>query len=234
MSLDAVSHLTALNAQYEAITHNLANANTAGFKRRLTLMTDEGAASPSTEGPDPSGLFVDFTQGRLVQTGRPLDVALSGPGFLVLESENGPLYTRNGVLRPNATGQLVDAEGRTVAGDSGPIILPAGAGEAQVHVSTEGEVVVDGQSIGRLRIVEFSDTKKLAPIGLNAYKALDDVAPEKAAKTTVQQGFQEGSNVSPVHELVGLIKVTRFYEATVKALQAEGERGESILRVAMA
>lgn len=234
MSLNVSATLEGLTDQYQAIAHNLANASTVGFKRRLTVVTDAGAASPSPDGPSPVSMFIDFSQGPLVQTGRPLDVALSGPGFLVLESPNGPLYTRSGVLRPNAQGQLVDAEGRTVSGDSGPIILPSAAGESEVHISSDGQVAVNGAAIGTLQIVEFEDTTKLETVGLNAYKAPANVAGDKAAKTTVEQGCQEASNVSPVSELVGLIKLCRLYEANIKAMQSGGDRGKSILQVAMA
>lgn len=234
MSLNVAATLEGLTDQYQAIANNLANTSTVGFKRRLTVMTDAGAASPSPDGPSPAAMFIDFSQGRLVQTGRPLDVALSGRGFLVLESADGPLYTRNGVLRPNAQGQLVDAEGRTVSGESGPIILPSVAGESGVRISSDGQVAVNGALIGTLQIVEFEDTTKLETVGLNAYKAPANVAGDKATKTTVEQGCQEASNVSPVYELVGLIKLCRLYEANIKALQAGGDREKSILQVAMA
>jgi flagellar basal-body rod protein FlgF len=234
MSLNVAATLEGLTDQYQAIAHNLANASTVGFKRRLTVMTDAGAASPSPGGTSAASMFVDFSQGRLVQTGRPLDVALSGPGFLVLESPDGPLYTRNGVLRPNAQGQLVDAEGRTVSGEGGPIILPSGTGESQVHISSGGQVAVNGAAIGALQVVEFEDTTKLDAVGLNAYKAPANVAGDKATKTVIEQGYQEASNVSPVYELVGLIKLCRLYEANIKTMQASGDRAKSILQVAMA
>lgn len=234
MSLGVTASLEGLTDQYQVIAHNLANASTVGFKRRLTVMTDAGAASPSPDGPNPASMFVDFTQGHLIQTGRPLDVALSGPGFLTLESQDGPLYTRNGVLRPNAQGQLVDAEGRTFAGESGPIIIPSSAGESQLRIATDGQILAGGTAIGQLRIVEFEEPTKLTAMGLNAFKAPNDATPNKAAKTTVHQGCQEASNVSPVHELVGLVTLCRLYEATVKAMQNRGDTRKSLLQVAMA
>ena len=68
---------------------------------------------------------VDLSQGSLLTTGRSLDVAINGKGFFVIETENGPLYTRNGVFQVGNSGQLVDLDGRLVAGEAGPIVVPS-------------------------------------------------------------------------------------------------------------
>ena len=122
------SSLEALDKQYQALAHNLANASTAGFKKRTSLFAQElarkeaeasDAASPAEETISQTSV-IDFTQGALQRTGRPLDLAIAGEGMFVLETPAGPLYTRNGVFQTNAQGQLVDFAGRTVAGQGGP------------------------------------------------------------------------------------------------------------------
>ncbi len=233
---DVAAALSALAHQYETIAHNLANANTAGFKRRLSAAGDSASepaatgTAPATAGTD----FVDFSQGRLVHTGRSLDVALSGKGFLVLETDQGERYTRNGTFQTNARGQLVDTQGRSVAGGGGPLMIPPTVSPMQVTIAADGRVLAAGAEIGKLRIVEFEDPTVLRPVGGSAFEAPETAGPSPATETTVHQRFQEGSNVEAVGELVALIQVTRLYEANVKIAQAASDRGEDLMRVAMA
>lgn len=241
---DIAAALSALTHQYQTIAHNLANANTVGFKRRLSVFalqdgsTGGVSASPTAAVEAAAGIAgidaVDFSQGSLIHTGRSLDVALHGKGFFVLETDQGDRYTRNGIFRTNAQGQLVDALGRTVAGQSGPLTIPPTVSPMQVGIAEDGRILAAGAEIGKFRVVEFEDPKALTPIGENAFKAPAGVQPDPATDTTVQQGFQEGSNVKAVHELVALIQVARLYEANVKIVQAASDRGEELIRVAMA
>jgi len=222
--------MEAVNRQYEAITHNLANSSTTAFKRTLCVQTsgDGGDAGPAGIAPT---LSVDFTQGNFIQTDRPLDLALSGPGFFTLETPGGVLYTRNGTFQTNAEGQLVDAFGRVVAGENGPIVIPRSAASSSVNVAADGRVTAAGAPVGKLRIAEFKDLQALTPVGQGAYRTA--APPDPAAKTTVRQGYQEGSNVNVVEELVGLITAARAYEANLKVVQAGSERTKSLLQVAL-
>ena len=230
------SCLQALSDQFRAVTNNLANADTVGYKSRRTAF----AQALARAGVDPAAtevvgsLSLDLTQGPLLQTGRPLDVALDGEGFFVLETPDGPLYTRNGAFRTNASNQLVDAAGNLVAGESGPIVIPPSASQEQVHVGRDGTIYADGQAIGKLRMVRFEDPSVLTPRSSGAFVA-DDGASPQTASPAVQQGFREGSNVSVVEEMVKLITISRMYEANMKTLSAtQDERLRSLLDVAMA
>jgi flagellar basal body rod protein FlgG len=231
-----VSSTQTLSRAYEIIAHNLANASTTGFKRRVTIVSDAPPAAPAEESQAPlaSETRLDFSQGRLVRTDRPLDLALHGKGFLVLESPRGELYTRSGVLHTSPEGRLVDADGRAFVGQAGPITIPNTASALDVEIAQDGRVLIAGQPIGRLRVVEFKDPSRLEPAGHNAYRAPEGAEPQDAGRTTVHQGFQEASNVDVVTELVALIRVSRLYEANVKAMQAQGDRSQHILQVAMA
>ncbi len=233
---DVAAALSSLAHQYETIANNLANANTVGFKRRLSA-AGASASELAATGTAPLTAvsdFVDFSQGRLVPTGRSLDVALSGKGFLVLETDQGERYTRNGTFQTNARGQLVDTQGRSVAGGGGPLMIPPTVSPMQVTIAEDGRVLAAGAEIGKLRIVEFEDPTVLRPVGDSAFEAPETAGPRPATETTVHQRFQEGSNVEAVGELVALIQVTRLYEANVKIAQAASDRGEDLMRVAMA
>lgn len=242
-SIQAVgSSLETLTRHYEAVTHNLANSSTAGFKRTVrsqgqsfaALMTEAARRAASNAKVVTDRSAIDFSQGSLVQTGRTLDLALQGEkAFFVVETPDGPRYTRNGVFQVNAQGQLVSSAGHNVAGEGGPIVIPADAGSMGVSVSTDGQVIAGGQSVGKLKIVEFDDPTTLQQVGANAFLAPRAVQPGAAAGASVHQGFQEASNVSTVEELVDLITVTRLYEANLKMIQAQDERMQSVNKVAM-
>lgn len=240
MSSDAItaisSSLDALTKQYRTITHNIANANTAGYKRRRSVFEETlqkqvtGGAAAEAVGASSA---VDYTQGRFVQTDRPLDLALNGDGFFVVEGLDGPIYTRNGTFRINEKRQLVDFAGRLVAGDQGPIVLPPTASALAVRVSQDGSVGVDGRTLGRLRLVEFEDRKRLIPDTGTGYRAPDDLGAAPAKKTSIQQGFQESANVSVIEEMVGLIAVSRMYEANMKTISQHDDKSKHLLNVAL-
>lgn len=237
------STMEALGARYEAIAHNLANVSTAGYKAIIFAFASSQAVAAATEtavapvreelGTVVGSPVLDFSQGHLVRTERPLDLALNGKGFFVLETPQGPLYTRNGSFQTNAQGQLVDGAGRTVAGEGGPLMIPQGAAGQSLQVGSDGRLMAGRTEIGKLRLVEFTDPQVLTPAGQSALQAPAGTAPAAATKTTVHQGYQEASNVSAVEELVGLITVSRLYEANAKVVQLNSEASRTLLNVAL-
>lgn len=240
-TIQAAKSLAAISQQYEAIAHNLANVSTTGYKResitfrRALTAQMAGAEGSSGEQPTVQGsLSVDFRQGNLIKTDRPLDLALNGPGLFVLDSPQGSRYTRCGMFTTNATGQLVDSAGRTVASDGGPITLPDTATQQNINVTADGNIEVDGTSVGKLKIAVFKDTSVLTSVGDHCYAAPKDATPEGTTDaTTVSQNFLEGSNVNAVQELVGLITATRMYEANIKAMSSQDDKSKSLLQVVM-
>jgi flagellar basal-body rod protein FlgF len=188
-------------------------------------------ARPTEEAPQ--GLF-DFSQGPLTQTDRTLDFALHGNGFFVIESPEGPLYTRHGVFHANRNGQLVDTMGRLVAGVAGPLIVPAEVDVSNLYVADDGRVMAGQAAIGQFRIVDFPDERdKLLPAGHNCFQAPEDVRPVGAVDVIVKQGYQEGSNVKLVDELVNMILVSRMYEANTKLVSARKDASSTMIGVAM-
>jgi flagellar basal body rod protein FlgG len=239
--IDQVSTtIEALTQEFEIITHNLANVSTAGYKRRCNAFSkilDEQPGEVETYSPGSVDLnwSLDFSQGNTVETARPLDCALHGKGFFVIETPEGSLYTRNGIFSTNQNGQIVDSQGRIVAGEAGPITIPNNVGISQLNVSSDGSISAGGTAIGKFRLVDFqNDEDKLAPAGDNCYRMPEaNIVPVAAANIVVRQGYQEGSNVKIIDELVDMIMVARLYEANMKFITATEEASNSIMSVAM-
>jgi flagellar basal-body rod protein FlgF len=230
----------ALTREFETIAHNLSNVSTNGYKRRINTfsktLAEQGALNMDESGyqDDAEYSTYDFTQGRMVETGRKLDFALSGKGFFVIETPEGPLYTRNGMFRMNADRQLVDSEGRVVAGDSGPISIPATATLDQVNFARDGSIEANGSPMGQFLLVDFEDNEtQLASVGLNCFAAPEGLDPIPTEALVVSQGFQEGSNVQLYEEMVDMMMVTRMYEANMRFSAVGKTTTQGLLNVAM-
>lgn len=236
------SDIGALSKQYRAITHNLANANTVGYKRQISnfrrVMNNQAASDPTPGShhighPVRNDVQMDFTQGVLEATGRPLDLAVNGEGaFFVVETAQGPLYSRNGSFHLSPEGKLVDAGGRQIAGQNGQIIVPSNASELQIQIGSDGTLSANGTSFGKIRLVQIEDLTKLKPAGSGCYRLPAKERPGDAVEAELQQGHLEKSNVDAVEELVKLIQVTRLYEAGVKSIASQDDRLGHLMRVA--
>jgi flagellar basal-body rod protein FlgF len=230
--------IDALTKEFEIITHNLANASTVGFKRRCNAFSKVlGAQDTETYSPgtiDLNSAF-DFSQGSMVETGRPLDFALHGKGLFVIETPEGPLYTRNGTFSTNQNGQIVDSLGRIVAGQAGPITIPPNVGISQLNVTGDGTINAGEIAIGKFRLVDFGQNEnKLVPTGNSCYLMPDEnIQPTEAGNMVVKQGYQEASNVRIIDELVDMILVSRLYEANMNSITAEKQASSSLMNAAM-
>jgi flagellar basal-body rod protein FlgF len=169
------SRVGELTREFDIIAHNLANVSTAGYKRRCntfskSMMAQEPAAGASNEVS--LNTTLDFSQGEMIQTGGSLDFALCGKGFFVIETPQGPLYTRNGAFHLNQNGQIVDSSGRIVAGEAGPISIPPNFGISQISVSSDGNISAGGTPIGKFKLVDFKDKEsELVAVGENCFQA---------------------------------------------------------------
>jgi flagellar basal-body rod protein FlgF len=219
----ACAGLAAQTQALELVANNLANLGTAGFRGEQatfqSMLAGGGTVSwnPLNAAVNDFGVLggsrVDRSSGNLVATGNPLDLAVAGSGFFVVQSPAGPLYTRNGAFHLTPAGQLVTAEGDAVMGDQGPIILPSGA----VTVSGDGTVSVNGDVVATVRVAEFSPDTSLRAMG-NAMYAAPDGTALPAASSSLRQGMIEDSNVSPVEGVVQLISIQRNAEMMQRAL----------------
>jgi len=235
------SNANVLMRDFDTITNNLANANTPGFKRRanafsaaLQAQTTRWRDAADTAGRIQLHESLDFSQGTLVQTGRSLDLALQGSGFFTIETTAGPRYTRNGTFQTNQNGQLVDSDNHLVAGQAGPIVIPPTVDTATLNVSSDGRVSSGDLILGQFRLADFGDRQdQLIPAGGSLLLAPEGVTPQTAQNCTVQQGYQESSNVNVMEELVGMVTVSRLYDANMKFISARKEASQSLMDVAM-
>jgi flagellar basal-body rod protein FlgF len=234
------SSIDSLTQEFNIITHNLANVSTVGYKRRCNSFSQSleaqkaKASGNSSEGTN-LNTKLDFSEGDLVQTGRPLDFALHGDGFFLIETPDGPLYSRNGMFNLNPNGQIVDSMGRIVAGQNGPISIPNNVGLNQLHVSSDGNISAGEISIGTFKLVEFNENQdKLIPVGESCFRMTDEnVEPTEAENIIIKQGFQESSNVKIVDELVDMLMVSRIYEANMKFISTQKDSSSSLISAAM-
>jgi len=226
----------------EIATNNLANMNTVGYKAERPLFRLDANFLPPGEFPHLgkdaiqrslwSRTHIDFTQGNIKQTGNPLDVALNGPGFFVLQTPDGPRYTRAGQFKLNGAGDLISPEGWPVLARGGNPIRLAGAAlaGAKILIGGAGEVQVGGQAVGQLDVVDFPAPYRLEKRGGATFALTDpDARSTPVAAPRIVQGALEHSNVGSVAEMVGLIETARLYEAYQKILQSfDDARGRAV------
>jgi flagellar basal-body rod protein FlgF len=218
------------------ISNNLANALTSGYKSSRPVF--EAVLSSSIIDTDQAdstfvGTYdshINFAEGPLIESGNKLDVALQGDGFFVIQTAQGDRYTRNGQFALDTTGRLVTQDGNTVAGEGGDISIPNGK---QISIASDGSVVVDKASVGKLKIVRFATKDNLRPVGNSLFENVDPLDQElPAVNCTVNQGFHEGSNVEVLKEMIDMIACTRAYEAYGKVQQAFGDMASQLQEVA--
>ncbi len=211
--------------QLDDVAHNLANVATPGYKAGRTAFSTHLVRALGGEAAYPSvdRQGFDMREGPIRATGRPLDLALHGPGFLVVRLPDGGLaLTRAGDLRLDGQGTLLAGLGYPVVDTrDAPVRLPPG----EVSVDTEGAVRVNGEEIARLRLVEVADARRLVRRGGGLWLAPPD-ALQPAAHTRVQQGALEGSNVNAVLEVARIVHLSRHHDLEMRLIEryAEVER----------
>jgi flagellar basal-body rod protein FlgG len=155
----------------------------------------------------------DFAPGALRPTGGPLDLAIDGDGFFIVETPAGARYTRDGHFVLDSEGRVVTTDGHPVVGSGGAITLPVG----MVAVDSDGRISVDGAAVDVVRVVEVSDPTRLRKVGNNLFEGGGQT--ETAVAGRIQPGALEASNVNPVVEMAAMIEVMRLYEAAQRAMQ---------------
>lgn len=210
-----LSGASAAWSNYELIANNVANASTTGFKASKAFHEVVGPsqhALGTVYAMNRGGGF-DARDGATVADSVPTHLALRGPGWFVVDGGGETLLTRDGRFSVDDQGLLVDAGGRKVLGDGGPIEVPAGQ---PLRVGWDGTVFAGDQEVARLSIVDGA----VEQVGLNTFRASGPTGP---ATATVVQGALEQSNVDPVVAMVELVQASRMFEAHQKAMQASDE-----------
>ena len=194
----------------EVAANNLANVNSDAFKvDRITARQLPGETFPQAV------QRTDLRQGTLRDTHRPLDLALDGNGFFVVDTPQGERLSRGGSLQIDPSGRITDSHGAPVLGEKGPIVAAGGS----IEVHGDGSVLVDGALVGRLRVVQ-APAEQLRKEGYGRFQAA--VAPQVAAddSVNVRQGVIEEPNVDPLIGMVDLVAIQRAYAANLDALRS--------------
>jgi flagellar basal-body rod protein FlgF len=242
--LVGLSRQVAIGQELEIIANNVANIDTTGYKADKTLFSEflsPRASDQTFNGRDRQvdfvedrGTFVDMAPGSIQRTGNPLDVAIDGNAFLVVQTARGQRYTRNGALQINGAGQLVTSNGDQVLNNGTPItfqntdhnIVISGSGIITVQ---EGNNTADSPR-GTLQLASFPNPQLLEKDGASTFKAPTGVNPNPApAGTAIVQGAIEKSNVNGIAEMSRLIEITRSYTDIANILSQEGDLRKNAL-----
>lgn len=204
----------------DTIMHNVANIDTPGFKNvMLSYLPDPTHSRWNDRVAVEPRETVDFRQGPILGTGNPLDMAIRGDGFFVIDTPHGEAYTRDGRFALNSAGELVTLSGYPVMGDGGVIRLEGG----ELHVDVAGTIWVDGVAVDTLRIVRFDSPGALGRADAGLFFDAHDRAGRVDADATVAARSLEGSNVSAIQEMVRIIDANRVFESYQKVMQTVQE-----------
>lgn len=205
----------------EVLTDNLANVNTAGFKKQKPVFEDSmpdgyGVRSFSSM----KSTVTDMSQGVAEKTGRPLDAAIMGNGFFAIQTPEGERYTRDGSFTVGPGGTLMTKQGHPVVGTKGQVKINT----ADVSIDATGKLTGPGGAvIDSLKLVDFKNTGSLVREG-SYYSAPSGTAAEPVSPNTqVQQGYIETSNVNAIKAMTTMIEAQRSYETQTKMIQSMDE-----------
>lgn len=228
-------------SELDTIAHNLANTNSPGFRAIRLSFRNFGetflwAINGTNNRPParlPLGVTVDQQRldlrfGAMRPTGNPLDIAIDGDGWFVVQTPQGVRYTRKGDFALSRDGTLVTAEGFPVLGDNDqPIRIPSSAAVASLRIAETGEIFAGSQRLGRFRIVSVQN---LQPVGDGYYIGTNP----QPINARIAQGMLEGSNVQVITELVRLLNALRTYEMASRTFTAFEASKQALLEATRA
>jgi len=220
-------------------THNLANANTVGFQQDLANFRAQMIGGPGFDTrtfATTEDAGVTFDKGAMQSTGRQLDVAVNGDGWIAVQSPDGSeAYTRAGNLKININGQLVTGANHPVLGDSGPIVVPE---YEHLEIGLDGTITVRpiGQQastlaeVGRIKLVS-PEHENLVKGGDGLLRTKEGAPAEPATDVTLVSGVLESSNVNTIEAMVNMISLARQFEVSVKIMQTAEQMDEQTTRI---
>lgn len=214
----ALSSQMALRRRLDIVANNIANVNTAGYKRENVVFNVADRVMQGVRGNGRHVAYVidkgtaqDHRQGELIVTDNPLDVAIIGDAYIAVRTPSGQVaYTRNGRLQILAGGELGLSTGETVLNDRGQSII-LDPDDTQVTIGRDGLVTTSQGERGRITIARFADTAKLQKLGNTLVTG--DAQPVDPGAAELRSGMIEGSNVSPIEETTQMIEILRSYQA---------------------
>lgn len=228
--------------QQAAVAHNLANVSTSGYRAAASSFR----AVPVLGDGLPTRIFVvdstagsNFAPGAMQRTGRDLDVAVQGPGWIAVQSADGSeAYTRNGSLQVSPNGMLQTRNGLNILGDGGPISIPP---DSTISIAREGTISVISSVpppksvnvVGRIKLVN-PDEKLLVRGGDGLYRLVNGGTAEADSKVALASGALEGSNVNVVEEMINMISLARQFDLQMQLLsnaQKNANQATQILNI---
>ncbi len=246
--MDKMLYIAASGAKQDLLAtgvhaNNLANVKTTGFRAQL----EQARAMPAFGEGYPTRVFSmtespsnNYEGGAMIQTGRNLDVAVQGDGWLSVQDDQGnEAYTRAGSLQMGPDGELLNSDGRPIIGDGGPVYLPIPV--SNVNIAADGTISIRPQgapenvseAVAQLKLVkpQLSDLERGLD-GLFRLKNGQDAQEDPTVR--VSSGMVEGSNVNPISEMVDLMSLQRHYEMQVKFMKQVDDlstRGNELMRI---
>jgi flagellar basal-body rod protein FlgF len=225
----------------EVLANNIANVNTTGFKKDnlfIEAMKDAGLSHSQEEG-ELKGLesrqFIDFSEGSFVETKNPLDFAIQGRGFFVVETPQGIRYTRNGNFSLAIDGTVVNGQGYPLLGTTGKIQVPEPQklADHSISVNQHGDISFGSLTLGKMRIADFENLNQLKKEGTSLFVTAAEEKPVNLDThgTVLRQGYLEESNVEGIHEMIELVELTRSFETDQRTIQAQDSTLERAMDV---
>lgn len=219
----SINRQRGLSRELAAIANNIANVDTAGFRKEEMIFSEYVRSTGTGESvsmADTGARFASTRPGEMRVTGGMLDLALEGRGYFLIGGPEGTRVTRAGIFQQNEEGVIVTPEGAALLDEGeAPIFLPPDA--ATVSVAADGTLSADGVPLGRIAVVEAAP-ESLIRAGASAFAPNGGYTPLENPK--IRQGAVERSNVNPVEEIARMIAVTRAYEQVQNLIRDEDER----------
>jgi flagellar basal-body rod protein FlgF len=233
-----VSNLVLLSGQMalaqamDIVANNIANASTTGFKREgiaFETLLSRGASNNNkpVNFVFNSVTYRDSSNGPILSTGNPLDLAIQGAGYFQIQLPNGRVgYTRAGTFKLSPEGQIVTLAGQPLIGDNNNIVIPDTT--SQINIAGDGSVSArvdngaDLAPLGQIKLVKFASDRYLTPLGNGIY--VTSQKPQPADDSVISQGSIEQSNVEPVLEITDMIRIMRSYEQATNMISNENQR----------
>jgi flagellar basal-body rod protein FlgF len=229
-------------AAQASVAHNLANANTTGFRAEMAAFRSvpvQGPGQPTRINAVSQGLGVDFSPGAQMATGRDLDVAVRGAGWIAVQAPDGSeAYTRAGDLTIDSEGVLTTAAGHPVLGDGGPITLPP---YSKLDIGADGSIALVPLGQGATTVSTAGTIKLVNPDPANLERGADGLMrtrdgsqPDADASVRVGAGMLEASNVNPSESLVRMIELSRQFEMQMQGIKNADSNAQSASRLLQA
>ncbi len=231
----ALSRQGALRREMAVIANNIANMNTTAYKGESMMFVEHLVKSKGSQSFIPQKLayardvaqYQNLAEGPLKQTGNPLDIAIHGEGYFVVDTPEGERYTRNGRLNLSGEGQLVNQNNLPILSNAGtPFFFSPD--DKNISIGSDGVVSTNNGQVGKIQVVKFDDPQNLQKRSGGLLSTEEQ--PTEVENPGVLQGSLEGSNVNPISEITKMIEVQRAYDSVKSFIDKEDQRQKKMIQ----